>query len=182
MLVGSYWGFGSSPVSRGIRFWLSSPSLIVATLWHWVLDGSLWGHLAATLSVMVMGYVIGSVSASAGLILGFMPRLTACLAPFISAFYALPKIALAPLFIILLGIGLSSNVVLVTLTVFFLVFNSTLDGVRDVDRDMVQCLRLMGATRRDHPPGAVCRRPCPGSSPPCGSRSATPSPIRCWPN
>jgi NitT/TauT family transport system permease protein len=142
------------PLSRGVRLWLSSPSLIVAMLWHWVLDGSLWGHLFATLSVMVMGYVAGSVlGIGAGLTLGCMPRLSRVLAPFISAFYALPKIALAPLFIILLGIGAESRIVLVTLTVFFLVFNSTLDGVRDVDRDMIQCLRLMGATR-----GEIIRR------------------------
>jgi NitT/TauT family transport system permease protein len=63
--------------------------------------------------------------------------------------YALPKIALAPLFVIVLGIGIASKVALVAITVFFLVLTSTLDGVRNVDRDLVQALSLMGATRTE---------------------------------
>jgi NitT/TauT family transport system permease protein len=142
------WEF--APVSRGIKFWLSSPSAILSTLWGWMVDGSLWAHLGATLSVMVTGYVIGcAVGISLGLIFGFLPRVYRVLVPFIAAFYALPKIALAPLFIILLGIGMSSKVALVAITVFFLLLNSTIDGVRDVDRDLVQSLRLMGATRME---------------------------------
>jgi NitT/TauT family transport system permease protein len=140
------WEF--APVSRGIKFWLSSPSAILSTLWDWMADGSLWAHLGATLSVMVTGYVIGCAAGiSLGFVFSFLPRLYRVLAPFIAAFYALPKIALAPLFIILLGIGMSSKVALVAITVFFLLLNSTIDGVHDVDRDLVQSLRLMGATR-----------------------------------
>lgn len=140
------WEF--APVSRGIKFWLSSPSAILSTLWGWMADGSLWAHLGATLSVMVTGYVIGCAAGiSLGFLFGFLPRLYRVLVPFITAFYALPKIALAPLFIILLGIGMSSKVALVAITVFFLLLNSTIDGVNDVDRDLVQSLRLMGATR-----------------------------------
>jgi len=140
------WEF--APVSRQIKFWLSSPSQILSTLWGWIADGSLWAHLGATLSVMATGYVVGcAVGISLGLLFGFMPRLYRVLVPFVAAFYALPKIALAPLFIILLGIGMSSKVALVAITVFFLLLNSTIDGIRDVDRDLVQSLRLMGATR-----------------------------------
>jgi NitT/TauT family transport system permease protein len=69
------------------------------------------------------------------------------MSPYIAALYALPKIALAPLFVIVFGIGIASKVALVAITVFFLVLNSTLDGVRNVDRDLVQALTLMGATR-----------------------------------
>jgi NitT/TauT family transport system permease protein len=146
-LIGA-WEF--APVSRGIKFWLSSPSAILSTLWGWVVDGSLWAHLGATLSVMVTGYAIGcAAGVSLGFLFGFLPRFYRVLAPFITAFYALPKIALAPLFIILLGIGMSSKVALVAITVFFLLLNSTIDGVHDVDRDLVQSLRLMGATRTE---------------------------------
>jgi NitT/TauT family transport system permease protein len=138
------------PVSRQIKFWLSSPSQIFGTLWGWIVDGSLWAHLGATLSVMVTGYLLGcAIGISLGLLLGFMPRLYRVLVPFVAAFYALPKIALAPLFIILLGIGMSSKVALVAITVFFLLLNSTIDGIRDVDKDLVQSLRLMGATRME---------------------------------
>lgn len=139
-----------APVSRQIKFWLSSPSQILSTLWGWIADGSLWAHLGATLSVMVTGYIVGcAVGIGLGLLFGFMPRLYRVLVPFVAAFYALPKIALAPLFIILFGIGMSSKVALVAITVFFLLLNSTIDGIRDVDRDLVESLRLMGATRME---------------------------------
>jgi NitT/TauT family transport system permease protein len=136
------------PVSRGTKFWLSSPSQILATLWGWIADGSLWGHLGATLLVMALGYVIGVASGIVtGLVLGFLPRIHRVLSPYIAGLYALPKIALAPLFIIVFGIGVTSKVALVAITVFFLLLTNTIDGVRDVDRDLVRQLSLMGATR-----------------------------------
>jgi NitT/TauT family transport system permease protein len=135
---------------RGLRFWMSGPLDIVARLWSWVLDGSLWENLGATLSAMVLGYLIGTaIGIASGLLFGLMPRVYRVFSPYITALYAMPKIALAPLFIIVLGIGLESKVALVAITVFFLVLNSTLDGVRNVDRDLVRTLTLMGATRTE---------------------------------
>jgi NitT/TauT family transport system permease protein len=140
------WQF--APVSRGTKFWLSSPSLILGTLRQWIGDGTLWVHLQATLAVMAEGYVLGCVAGiGIGIVLGLFPRLHRVLSPFLTGFYAMPKIALAPLFIILLGVGDGSKIALVALTVFFLVLTNTIDGVRDVDRDLVQSLTLMGATR-----------------------------------
>lgn len=139
------WEYGTS---AKVQFWISRPSAIGRTVYDWFLDGSIWPHLMATLTAMASGYVLGcAIGIGAGLGLGFAPRLARLLGPYISAFYALPKVALAPLFIILLGIGLESKIALVTLTVFFIVMNATLDGVRDIDSDIVQSLRLMGATR-----------------------------------
>jgi NitT/TauT family transport system permease protein len=142
------WEF--APAGRGTRLWLSSPSRIFTMFWSWIESGSIWGHLGATLLVMSLGYAIGCiVGIAAGLVLGCMPRLARVLSPYVTAFYALPKIALAPLFIILLGIGVTSKVALVAITVFFLVFSSTLQGVRDVDRELLQSLSLMGASRTE---------------------------------
>jgi len=138
------------PMDRSAKMWASDPAAIVATLWDWILDGSLWHHLGATLLVMSLGYVIGcAVGAALGLVFGFFPFFYRILAPYISAFYALPKIALAPLFIILLGVGVESKVALVALTVFFLVLNSTIEGARNVDPDSVEGLILMGSTRSE---------------------------------
>jgi NitT/TauT family transport system permease protein len=110
----------------------------------------LWRHLQATLLAMGVGYVIGcAVGITCGLVLGFMPFVQRVLTPYLAGLYALPKIALAPLFIILLGIDIESKIALVAITVFFLLLYSTLDGVRDVDRDLVQALTLMGANRRE---------------------------------
>jgi NitT/TauT family transport system permease protein len=135
---------------KALRFWMSGPVDIVARLWSWILDGSIWEHLGATLTAMTLGYGIGTaVGISLGLLFGFLPKLHRVLSPYIAALYAMPKIALAPLFIIVFGIGIESRVALVAITVFFLVLNSTLDGVRNVDRDLIQALGLMGATRSE---------------------------------
>jgi NitT/TauT family transport system permease protein len=139
-----------APVPRATRFWMSSPSLILGTLWGWLFDGTIWAHLESTLLVMSEGYVIGCLAGiGAGFLLGFFPRLSRVLAPLLASFYALPKIALAPMFVILLGVDSASKIALVAVTVFFLVITSTIDGVRAVDRDMVSALTLMGATRME---------------------------------
>lgn len=136
--------------SANLRFWMSGPVEIVARLVRWIIDGSLWENVGATVLAMALGYVIGTGSGIAlGLLFGLMPRVYRVLSPYITALYAMPKIALAPLFVITLGIGIESKVALVALTVFFLVLNSTLDGVRNVDRDLVRSLSLMGATRSE---------------------------------
>jgi NitT/TauT family transport system permease protein len=136
--------------SASLRFWMSGPVEIVSRLGRWLVDGSLWGNVGSTLLAMSLGYVIGTgVGIVLGLVFGLMPRLHRVLSPYITALYAMPKIALAPLFVIVLGIGIASKVALVAITVFFLVLNSTLDGVRNVDRDLVRALSLMGATRSE---------------------------------
>lgn len=136
------------PVRPGLRLWLSSPSMIFQTLAAWFIDGSIWLHIGATLQAMLTGYVLGcAIGIMAGLTFGFMPRTYLVLAPYLSALYALPKVALVPLFILVLGIGIASKVALVVMTVFFIVLNSTLDGVRDVDTDLTRALTLMGASR-----------------------------------
>ncbi len=145
-LIMAAWQF--APVSRATRFWMSSPSLIAVQFWRWVLDGTLWFHLQSSLAVMAQGYVVGAVFGVVfGFLLGHFTRAHRVLAPFLSALYAVPKIALAPLFIIVLGVDNSSKIALVGVTVFFLILTATIDGVRDVDHDMVQSFRLMGATR-----------------------------------
>jgi NitT/TauT family transport system permease protein len=134
--------------TKGLRFWMSGPVEIIGRLWSWIVDGSLWENFGATLLAMALGYAVGTAAGIVlGLLFGFLPRLHRVLSPYITALYAMPKIALAPLFVITLGIGLESKVALVAITVFFLVLNSTLDGVRNVDRDLVRSLSLMGATR-----------------------------------
>jgi NitT/TauT family transport system permease protein len=130
------------------EYWLSSPSKIARTLWGWIESGSLWPHVGATLTEMVIGYVIGCLAGVAvGLMLGFLPTVHRIVIPFLGGLYCLPKVALAPLFVIFLGIDLGSKVALVAITVFFLILYSTLDGIHDIDRDLIQSLRLMGATR-----------------------------------
>jgi len=132
------------------KFWLSSPSAILRTLGGWIADGTIWAHLQATLTEMGLGYVIGcTLGVLCGLLLGFVPTVAKVLMPFLGGLYCLPKVALAPLFVIMLGIDLASKVALVSITVFFLLLYATVDGINDVDKDLVQSFRLMGATRRE---------------------------------
>jgi len=131
-------------------FFSSAPSLISVRVWEWLSTGYIWVHLGATLREMGLGLLAGSVlGIVVGFVLGRAGMLAAIADPFITAVYSLPKLALAPLFILWFGIGLLSKVVLVGLIVFFLVFFNTYAGVRDVDRLYINALRIMGGNRRD---------------------------------
>jgi NitT/TauT family transport system permease protein len=131
-------------------FWLPAPSDIFVDLKEWIITGSLWPQLLATLEAMAGGYLLGCAGGVLfGLILGRMGRTYKVLAPYITAFYSVPKIAFAPLFVIVFGIGLASKIALVVTSVFFILLYSTLDGCRDIDEDLVSALFLMGATRSE---------------------------------
>ena len=132
------------------RMWVSSPSAIALVLQRWNHDGSLWRHVGATLLATSLGYAAGAVLGIAtGLALGLLPKVEQVAAPFLAALYALPKIALAPLLVIVFGIGLESKIVLVASAVFFLLLYGTLDGLRDIDRDLVRAVEIMGARRSE---------------------------------
>ena len=130
-------------------FWISSPSRVFAYLWQVVRDGSIFGHLAVTLYETTTGFLIGAVSGiGCGFLLGRRMVLAQVLDPYIVAFNGIPRIALAPLFIIWFGIGPNPKVVLVVIVVFFLTFFSTYSGVKGVDLELKNVLRIMGATER----------------------------------
>ena len=130
-------------------FWISSPSRVFAYLWQVVRDGSIFGHLAVTLYETTTGFLIGAVTGiGCGFLLGRRKLLAQVLDPYIVAFNGIPRIALAPLFIIWFGIGPNSKVVLVVIVVFFLTFFSTYSGVKGVDLELKNVLRIMGATER----------------------------------
>jgi NitT/TauT family transport system ATP-binding protein len=132
------------------RLWVSAPSAIAAQLYRWFSDGSIWAHLTATISAAGLGYLLGAIAGVAtGLLLGLSARAEAIFGPFIVAFYSLPKIALAPFFVIFLGIGIESKIALVAVTVYFLLLYNTLDGIHDLDRGWASTYRLMGANRRE---------------------------------
>jgi len=143
------WQFAPSPA---LRFWISGPVRHSGAAVELDPRRVAVENLEATLAAMALGYAIGTgFGIGLGLLFGFLPRLHRVLSPYISALYALPKIALAPLFVILFGIGIESKVALVSITVFFLVLTSTLDGVRNVDRDWCGADPYGGDARRGHP-------------------------------
>ena len=128
-------------------FWISTPSKVALRLTNWVTSFYIFGHMWATLQEMIVGYLLGALIAIIfGFGLYFIPRVQQVIMPFITAIYALPKVALAPLFVIYFGIGIESKLALVVFAVFFLVFQNTWAGTQNVDHDLTQLLTVFGAS------------------------------------
>jgi NitT/TauT family transport system permease protein len=139
------WQLASGPLVRPI--YVSKPTDVAVRLVEMFATGEIQPHLWTTLQELILGYTFGvSAGIAAGYALGRSPRAANILEPYLMAFYGIPKIALAPLFIIWFGIAIWSKVALAGTMVFFLVFYSVYAGVRAVDGEMVNLARVMGAT------------------------------------
>jgi len=127
---------------------VSRPSAIGAQFVTWLGDGTLLLHARITITEVILGFLLGAV---AGIVAAFalapMRIVQRIVDPYIYALYSLPKVALAPLFIVWFGIGISMKVLLAGITVFFLVFLNALAGIRQVDPALVDAVRLMGCSR-----------------------------------
>lgn len=129
-------------------FWISSPSAVTVALARWYESGQLVGDLRLTLLEAGAGFALGSVTgALLGFVLGWVRRLGDLFEPFVVSLYTLPKVALAPLFVLWFGIGVTNKVMFSALLVFFMVFFTTFQGTRQVDRDLVENAKLLGASR-----------------------------------
>jgi NitT/TauT family transport system permease protein len=141
------WEFSSGRVID--PFWISSPSLVFGYLYGVIADGTIFAHLAITLYETFSGFFVGALfGIGLGFALGRRETLAQVLDPYVVAFNGIPRIALAPLFIIWFGIGPTSKVILVVSVVFFLTFFNTFAGVKGVDAELKNILRIMGATER----------------------------------
>jgi NitT/TauT family transport system permease protein len=130
------------------NFFISNPVDVGTRLVGWLKDGSLFVHIWATVYATVMGFIVGSVGGILlGIWLGVSPFTSRLLNPYLSALNALPKVALAPLFVLWFGLGIESKIALAAVLVLFLVFLNTYAGVREVDQDLIDGARLMKATR-----------------------------------
>lgn len=147
VVVVALWQAASGPVLN--PFFFSSPSEVWRNLYGWISSGSLFVHASITAIEAFTGFLLGSlIGITVGVILGRAEYLADVLNPFIMAFYSLPKVALAPLFILWFGIGMDMKIILVSTIVFFLVFINTYTGVRHVEKELLSILRLMGANER----------------------------------
>ncbi|MFC4947025.1 ABC transporter permease [Pseudonocardia sp. GCM10023141] len=133
-------------------FFYSMPSRIWQRLVEWFTlgtdFGSIWYQMLVTIEEAVIGFVIGAVlGVVLGVILGRSSYLSDVLAPFIKAANALPRIVLAALFVIWFGLGIESKVATVIVLVFFAVFFNAFTGAREVDRNLIDNARILGAGR-----------------------------------
>lgn len=134
----------------GFEFYVSKPSDVWTQLVAWQETGLLWLGVRTTMSAALIGFALGAVvGATVGLTLGWSKTLGRILEPFIFALYTLPKIALAPLFVLWFGIGTTPKVVLAAVLVFFLVFFTTFQGAANADRSLLETAVLMGGKKSE---------------------------------
>ena len=129
-------------------FYLPAPGDVAGALVGLFAGSGIWEHLAATFGAAVGGLALGLV---VGVVLGFaaalVPAAADVLEPVMAALNAVPRVVLAPLFVVWLGIGISSKVAVSFLLVSVLVFFSVYSGIREVDKRLVERVRSFGGGR-----------------------------------
>ena len=128
---------------------LAAPSQIFDAIVALAKTGELWRHMSVSAIEFALGYVIASVlGVIVGLAMAESPVMKRVLQPWISGLYATPTIALAPLFILWLGIGIWSKVLVVIFLVLFPVTINTEAGLRTTSERLIEMLRSFGASPR----------------------------------
>ena len=142
------WELASRLVVANALF-LAAPSQIFAAIAALAESGELWRHISVSAVEFALGYAIASLL---GVVIGFAMAESATmkrvLQPWISGLYATPTIALAPLFILWLGIGIWSKVLVVIFLVLFPVTINTEAGLRTTSERLIEMLRSFGASPR----------------------------------
>ena len=127
---------------------LPSPSQIGAALVDLFSDGRIWPHLEATFTAALGGLALGiAVGVVLGVAAALMRLVAELLEPVMTLLNAVPRVILAPLFVIWLGIGLASKIALSFILVAVLIFFTVFTGIRQVDRRMVERVITLGGDR-----------------------------------
>ena len=138
------------------------PSTIVASFWELSVSGELWEHFTVSMTQFVLGYLLAvAMAIPLGLFMGASRRAHDYGDPWLTALYATPSVALAPLFVIWLGFGNVAHVAIIALVAFFPVIINTIDGVHAVERDLREVGIAFRASRRE----VFSRIDLPGSLP-----------------
>ena len=125
-----------------------SPSRVGAALVDLFSDGRIWPHLKATFSAALGGLAHGIlVGVLLGVVAALVPFIAELLEPVMTVLNAIPRVILAPLFVIWLGIGLASKVALSFILVAVLIFFTVFTGIRQVDRRLVERVVTLGGDR-----------------------------------
>ena len=127
---------------------LPTPMVVAVTLGRNLADGFLWPHVWVTVQEIVVGFVGGSaLGIGLGSLVAVSPRVQQVLQPYIIASQAMPKLALAPLFVIWFGFGILPKALIAALIAFFPLFENTLTGLRAIEAEAVELFRMLGASR-----------------------------------
>src|ERR1700754_2136393 len=130
-------------------FFFSTPVEVGAQIYKWFSTGTIWKHLWITLLESTLAFVIGSIG---GGLVGFwfarQPRVAAVFDPYVKMINALPRVVLAPIFALWLGLGIWSKVALGVTLVFFIVFFNVYQGVKEVSPTVLANARMLGMSER----------------------------------
>src|SRR5512143_2693740 len=130
-------------------FFFSNPVDVAQRVVKWFAEGTIWKHLWVTLAEAMLAFVIGSIG---GVLIGFwfarQPRTAAVFDPYVKMVNALPRVVLAPIFTLWLGLGIWSKVALGVTLVFFIVFFNVYQGVREVSPTVLANARMLGMSER----------------------------------
>jgi len=130
-------------------FFFSNPVDVAQQIVAWFVSGVIWKHLWVTLSESILAFVIGSIG---GVLVGFwfarQPRTAAVFDPYVKMVNALPRVVLAPIFTLWLGLGIWSKVALGVTLVFFIVFFNVYQGVKEVSPTVLANARMLGMNDR----------------------------------
>jgi len=118
---------------------LPTVSTILVALWELFQSGELLTHVANTLQRVLLGFVFGTLAGTMlGSLSGYWPLVRRLLDPTLQALRSIPSIAWVPMFILWFGIFETSKVVLIAVGVFFPIYLSLSDALRNVDRKLVE--------------------------------------------
>lgn len=127
---------------------ISDPAAVWHSFWGLITSGSGWTNIGVTFKELVLGFGIGiGAGVVLGLTLGYFSRVGAVIEPFIGAINAIPKIALAPILILILGIGTWSDATMAAMMVAMIIFYNIYIGLRSINPELLAVIRLMRANR-----------------------------------
>ena len=137
-----------------VRHWglsalvLPSPSAVAVALYKGLASGYFWPHLLSTVQALLLGLAAGSaVGLMVGMLLAESAWAERVLKPYVVVSQVVPKLALAPLFVLWFGFGMLPTVLITALICFFPLMENTLTGLRQVDAQRLQLFHMLGATR-----------------------------------
>jgi NitT/TauT family transport system permease protein len=130
-------------------FFFGEPLKVLGRIWAWFAGGDIYRHLWVTLQETLLAFVTGTLlGIGVGIWLALAPTASAILDPYIKALNAMPRVILAPIFMVWFGLGMLSKVALGVTLVFFIVFFNVFQGVREVSPTVLANARMLGASRR----------------------------------
>jgi NitT/TauT family transport system permease protein len=146
LVVLGFWEVLSRSGTIDERFW-PPPSTLTGTAWELVREDDLLGDIRVSLGRIMGGFLLGAIPGVVlGLAMGLFWPVRVFVMPIAAAIYAIPKIAVLPLVIIVFGTGETSKLAIVALSIFFLVVLNTMAGVLQIDPSYRDVARNLGAS------------------------------------